>query len=597
MGGNAGRGGFNQASGGNPPRNGPQQFNAPSGPSAGSHANSNRRGGKAGPPHAGPSRSVSTATAGRPGSGFSSQNTIPTGGKNRFDQNRPPAGPSVKAATGMKAGKNAATTVNGSTVPASGKDNAQAGSDNTASAASKRTFTDFRITSIDIPLIEWGWSVRQEEEREEEKARLAQEAQEAAAAAEEEARREEEQKALEEDDDDNDSEEDELASDDDQEDEGDDEDRDASTVGDDAMSVAASQTGRPSSPIVPKGPKAGSNVGQQSGKNKSGKSGRQNKKETCRLRICFAAIAAAPPSNAPTGPSADRVPQGQKEDAQPAEQEQESSSDVPAVAADPEPAVPAQEPTLPKAEADPTNADLVKKEGEEESAVDATMEQLAADPATAEIKQEEASSDQLDSEHVDDTAGKAEDRSAAEGAEGEVPSATVAIKSEEVEESSAVDAETENDTKVVDPVPSSSTQDVALDLAASAPSIPSWSPFSKAAPQGSLNRISVSFAGTKRRLVIDAEVVKEMRVSRGEGKIEIVVALTTVSASSEGIEPAEEEKEYYLAKGLVVSRSGYERDCRGLETDTAPFLLAFPLGRSRLEIETRITLLPSLVQS
>ncbi|KAG8926357.1 hypothetical protein FRC01_008960 [Tulasnella sp. 417] len=45
------------------------------------------------------------------------------------------------------------------------------------------------------------------------------------------------------------------------------------------------------------------------------------------------------------------------------------------------------------------------------------------------------------------------------------------------------------------------------------------------APLPSPNRISISYAGSARRLVIDADVIESVRIKRGEGRIDVVLAL------------------------------------------------------------------------
>jgi len=62
----------------------------------------------------------------------------------------------------------------------------------------------------------------------------------------------------------------------------------------------------------------------------------------------------------------------------------------------------------------------------------------------------------------------------------------------------------------------------------------------------SSNRISISYAGSTRRLVMDAEVIEKVKIWRGEGKIELVLLLQ----EEKSVEAPSSEGESTIAAGL-----------------------------------------------
>ncbi|UZJ55502.1 hypothetical protein CBS101457_004822 [Exobasidium rhododendri] len=80
-----------------------------------------------------------------------------------------------------------------------------------------------------------------------------------------------------------------------------------------------------------------------------------------------------------------------------------------------------------------------------------------------------------------------------------------------------------------------------------------WSAFSRGPPQSSTNRISISFASSKRRLVIDSEVIKLVELNRAEGTLKIVVNVTT-AAGIKRKDQLEKKKgeEWLVVRGVLL---------------------------------------------
>ena len=90
---------------------------------------------------------------------------------------------------------------------------------------------------------------------------------------------------------------------------------------------------------------------------------------------------------------------------------------------------------------------------------------------------------------------------------------------------------------------------------------PEWTAFSRGPPQSSTNRISISFAASKRRLVIDSEVIKFVQVNRAEGVLKIVVNVTT-AAGLKRKDQLEKKKgeEWVVVKGVLLEGREAEMD-------------------------------------
>ncbi|KAH8917564.1 hypothetical protein BT69DRAFT_655463 [Atractiella rhizophila] len=72
-------------------------------------------------------------------------------------------------------------------------------------------------------------------------------------------------------------------------------------------------------------------------------------------------------------------------------------------------------------------------------------------------------------------------------------------------------------------------------------------------PEPAFDRISVSYAKNTRRIVIDAEVVEKVKITRSEGKIEITVKVEAALIRPDPNSEATEEDEFRVCKGVLVS--------------------------------------------
>ncbi|PWZ01989.1 hypothetical protein BCV70DRAFT_230192 [Testicularia cyperi] len=98
-------------------------------------------------------------------------------------------------------------------------------------------------------------------------------------------------------------------------------------------------------------------------------------------------------------------------------------------------------------------------------------------------------------------------------------------------------------------------------------------PAAKGPPPMSLNRIFVSYAGTRKRIAIEADVVKSVTVCRAECRIEIVVDLAAKAAASK-----RKGDEYLVAKG---------RSLTALCHRIASHIPALQLRHTRKQLEVR----------
>jgi hypothetical protein len=90
---------------------------------------------------------------------------------------------------------------------------------------------------------------------------------------------------------------------------------------------------------------------------------------------------------------------------------------------------------------------------------------------------------------------------------------------------------------------------------------PEWTAFSRGPPQSSTNRISISYASSKRRLVIDSDVIKSIEVNRAEATLKIVVSVTT-AAGVKRRDQLEKKKgeEWVIVKGVLLEGREAEMD-------------------------------------
>ncbi|PWN52495.1 hypothetical protein IE53DRAFT_409391 [Violaceomyces palustris] len=87
-----------------------------------------------------------------------------------------------------------------------------------------------------------------------------------------------------------------------------------------------------------------------------------------------------------------------------------------------------------------------------------------------------------------------------------------------------------------------------------------WTPFSKGPPQSSTNRVSISYACSKRRLVIDAEVIKSLKVFREERRIEIIVSVTTAAGLKRRDQMEKKGQEWVICKGVLLETRERDQD-------------------------------------
>ncbi|CAO1634927.1 unnamed protein product [Parajaminaea phylloscopi] len=599
----------------------------PTGPSRGGLGGSGQaRGAGTGSRHASGSSNGARA-------GFSSQNTIPTGNKNRYNQNQSqaaqfaaskiPSGPS--SSIPAKPGQRNATPAlpSRSKAPLSTAVRASSVADQPVSSASRKTFSDFDLTRIDISAIGWHWDAEEHRQRDAAAAAAAA-SQEADAAAK--AKEETEQ---------DDEDEDAAVSDQDGDAENDEEDKQSEenepSTSHDGGDQAIPAEGPPKGPAaqrqLPEQPRTRQNKRQNRKKDGSGSPGR--------LRICFAVIPAQPPPGAPKGPSAERrsgqqesqhrhVSTSDKVDVPPSGKPEPASMDQTPKALDTnsdevtvkqenvqatepeatveisgklEPVVEATAPSVVEQSAAQKEADVETERaaslagdvtmapaasvhaltsgatgghaaGVESSVADAA-ETASLDPATVSAPgADESSADNLQTPEVDRPRGDEAGLDASIGAithsgdAAEPPADEIASQNEE--------PVLPNGSSATGTLAAASSQkeeeeETARGSVEEADSYPtssptsSWSPFSVNPPQSALNRISISYAEGRRRIMIDADVIKAVRIFRGAGRIEIDVKVTTVDGTRDIA--AEGQTQWQACRGVLVEQR--DRDDHG----------------------------------
>ncbi|EPQ27616.1 uncharacterized protein PFL1_04754 [Pseudozyma flocculosa PF-1] len=90
-----------------------------------------------------------------------------------------------------------------------------------------------------------------------------------------------------------------------------------------------------------------------------------------------------------------------------------------------------------------------------------------------------------------------------------------------------------------------------------------WSAASKSPPQHSANRVTITFAGAKKRLLIDADAVKSLSVDRAAGRIEVVVRVVTApvqpSAAAVASKSGKKWSEWVVCKGVLLESRGQDQ--------------------------------------
>lgn len=492
--GGSGPGGFNQQQQPYPSRGAPGSFGGQGGNKGGAGP-SNMRGG---------SMSASRG-GGRPASGAfghsQQQKWGSANGPAKSSSNKqPPTGPGAARSGTPASGKGSLSRAHGGAVPSSPAlsnkpvsiaTRAAGVNDQPVPSTSKRTFTDFRIKGVEIPLLDWAWSLRGDLEREEE----------------------ENEKAVAEEDG---AEGDAANGSEDGQPEGG-EENEVTVAGSDDESIAGEASRTSTKNGDQASAKRRASASKQGGSASSAKpppqapAAESSKKEACRLRICFAAVTASPPVGAPSGPkakiSAPSGPSADKKQKKSKAEIKEEPVDEQATASIPNATESAE--SLKDGQSSSGSKKKKKKRGNAESAVKVE--------------------------------GEEEEKPSMDGAAGANADADAEM---DVDDFAGIKAEESKDIKMEEPA-------AAQEIPPAAPSMEGWSGYTKTPPQGSPNRVSISYFGTKRRLVIDAEVVKALRVNRAEGRIEITVSVTPSVGNLKG--DSQEGKEWMLCKGVLVS--------------------------------------------
>lgn len=90
---------------------------------------------------------------------------------------------------------------------------------------------------------------------------------------------------------------------------------------------------------------------------------------------------------------------------------------------------------------------------------------------------------------------------------------------------------------------------------------PDWTAFSRGPPQSSTNRISISYASTRRRLVIDAESIKKVSINREESFVDIVVEVTTApNVKRKDQQEKKKGEEWVIVKGVLLEARDSDAD-------------------------------------
>jgi hypothetical protein len=90
-------------------------------------------------------------------------------------------------------------------------------------------------------------------------------------------------------------------------------------------------------------------------------------------------------------------------------------------------------------------------------------------------------------------------------------------------------------------------------------SLQTWSAFSRGPPHLSSNRVTISYASSRRRIIIDSEVIKSVEINRAQGSLRISVDVTTGTDLRSDDVAAEKRKgeEWVVAKGVLLeARNG-----------------------------------------
>lgn len=292
-------------------------------------------------------------------------------------------------------------------------------------------------------------------------------------------------------------------------------------------------------------------------------------RESTKLRLCFAAMSNAGPEGAPTGPKASKVP-ALKTEVDTQVQDETIAGQTgpePSTKEDAEAQTAETQAEQSQALQDPEETEI-KNEPEETSALQANEVKAAEDSDSAQAGPavEEALTSKgaeptdaamLGADAEVEAAGKVDGKGDGE-AEGENEGG------EAVEgENKGIDVvEGEEDTKDAEATSLQPGDDAAPDATKvkGLRSAVQSSPQPKGPPQLSLNRIFLSFAANRKRLAIDAEAVKSVKIHRSEHWVEICIDVTRQSDQV----TRKKGEEYLVCNGTLL-----EKRTKGQENYTA----------------------------
>ncbi|KAJ1021125.1 hypothetical protein NDA16_003911 [Ustilago loliicola] len=272
-----------------------------------------------------------------------------------------------------------------------------------------------------------------------------------------------------------------------------------------------------------------------------------NLRESTKLRFCFAAMSNAGPEGAPTGPKAEQI----QEVAADASTELQVKTEDAAEVVEDKTAAQGEQPTAEAAAAaeveKPANEDAaVGEDVKVEAASDAkeaeTASTLASDVAAA---IEKKTSEEQPAQPVEDATAEPTHK------EGE------AKHEEDNSKEEATAAEPPNEVEQSD---QAATAASSKGKKAKSAAEPAPAPQAKGPPQLSLNRIFLSFAANRKRLAIDAEAVKAVRIHRSEHWVEIIIDASRQNASAS----RKKGEEYLVCNGTLL-----EKRAKGQENYTA----------------------------
>ncbi|KAJ1572749.1 hypothetical protein NDA15_002918 [Ustilago hordei] len=281
--------------------------------------------------------------------------------------------------------------------------------------------------------------------------------------------------------------------------------------------------------------------GKQAAQASNGSKTLANLRESTKVRFCFAAMSNAGPEGAPTGPKAEQIPEAAADTSTEVKVKTEDGVEAEADNVSAE----GQEKAM--------DAPAAEAEQEKPAKEDAGARQEVKVETVADVKQDETAAGGPDADTVEE---KSSEEQSAQLTEDEAADATregVGEKEEDKKQESKAKPGNETEQQDEESATASSTGKKAKPPADLAPQ-------AKGPPQLSLNRIFLSFAANRKRLAIDAEAVKSVRIHRSEHWIEIIINTARQNAAA-GRKKGEEY--------LVCNKTLLEKRAKGQENYTA----------------------------